>query len=77
MAKFEFGFSEELINGGILHCSKIRPQCPSWVICTHYRAAALLSASPRSADPDRTGSMRRYLPILLQKSFSTADHNFF
>ena len=29
---------------------------------THYWAAALLSASPQQADPDRTGSMRRCVP---------------
>src|SRR3974390_2182947 len=37
-------------------------QWPPWVKCTYYRIAAVLSASPQQADPDRTSSMRRCVP---------------
>jgi hypothetical protein len=49
---------------------------PRWVNGTHYRAAALLSASPQLAEAVRAAKRFRVVPILLQKSFSTADQNF-
>ena len=36
--------------------------------CTHYRAAALLSASPQLAEAVRAAKRFRVVPILLQKS---------
>jgi hypothetical protein len=46
------------------------------VNCTHYRAAALLSASPLIPAINISRMDCCSVPILLQKSFSTADQNF-
>jgi hypothetical protein len=36
--------------------------CPSWVNSLHYRAAALLSASPQLAEPIRAAKRFRVVP---------------
>jgi hypothetical protein len=51
-------------------------QRPQRVNGTHYRAAALLSASPPIPAINISRMDCWSVPILLQKSFSTADQNF-
>jgi len=48
--------------------AKFAVKCLSWVNCTHYRAAALLSASPQLAESIHSAERFRVVPILLQKS---------
>ena len=59
-----------------MQCVILRHLCRSWVNGTHYRTAALLSTSPQLAESIRAAKGFRVVPILLQKSFSTADENF-